>query len=107
MANFAVLGVTAAVIAGLALSAYHFWRNRNPSRSILLFLLPAIAYLIWHFSVEAYKWGEVWSTAKVVTLELDIAVALIDIKLLFTVFILIIWVYVWNNVNGSRKVLGK
>ena len=81
MANFAVLGVTAAVIAGLALSAYHFWRNRTPSRSILLFLLPA--------------------------LELDIAVALIDIKLLFTVFILIIWVYVWNNVNGSRKVLGK
>lgn len=107
MANFAVIGVTAAVIAGLALSAYHFWRNRNPSKGILLFLLPVLGYLIWHFSVEAYNWGVVWSTAKVVSLELDIAVALIDIKLLFTVFILIIWVYVWNNVNGSRKVLGK
>lgn len=107
MTNLAVIGVTLAIVAGLALSIWHFWRNRNPGKGILIFLLPAIAYLIWHFSVEAYNWGNVWSTAKVVSLELDIAVALIDIKLLFTVFILIIWVYVWNNVNGSRKVHGK
>jgi hypothetical protein len=107
MTNLAVLGVTAAVIAGLVLSAYHLWRNRNPSKGILLFLLPALAYLIWHFSVEAYNWGVVWSTAKVVTLDLDIAVALIDIKLLFTVFILIFWVHVWNNMDGAKKAKGK
>ena len=111
MANLAVLGVTASVIAGLALSSYDFWRNRNPSRSILLFLLPVLAYSIWHFSLEAYKWGGVWSTAKDISLELDIAVALVDLKLLFSLFMLITWVYVWNSIKRSgnwlHRLLGK
>jgi hypothetical protein len=107
MPDFTVLGVTAAVAAGLALSIYHVWHHRNPGKGILLFLLPVIAYFFWHFSVEAYEWGEVWSTAKVVSLELDIAVALIDIKLLFTVFMLILWVHVWNSADRSRKAPGK
>ncbi|MBN2330647.1 MAG: hypothetical protein JXC85_02430 [Candidatus Aenigmarchaeota archaeon] len=103
MANLAVIGVTLAVVAGLALSAYHFWRNRNPGKGIMLFLLPFLAYLIWHFSVEAYNWGDVWSNAPDISLELSIAVALIDIKLLFTVFMLILWVFVWNSLNRGRK----
>ena len=33
----------------------------------MMFFLPVLAYLLWHFSVEAYNWGEVWVTAKVVS----------------------------------------
>jgi uncharacterized membrane protein HdeD (DUF308 family) len=109
MVNLAVVGITLAVVAGIALAVVYFWRRRKWEGSLLLFLLPALAYFIWHFSVEAYKWGEIWATAKDISLELDIAVALIDLKLLFTVFMLIAWIYVWNSVNtrkpgsGSKK----
>jgi len=99
MNELAVAGVTIAVAAGLSLAVYHYWRHRRWASSFLLFLLPVLAYFLWHFSVEAYQGGEVWATAKEVTLELDIAVALIDLKLLFTVFMLLLWIYVWNSVD--------
>ncbi len=103
MNELAYAGVTLAVAAGLCISIYDCWRHKKWNRSFLLFFLPILVYLLWHFSVEAYQWGEVWSTAKTVTLELDIAVALIDFKLLFTVFMLLFWIYVWNSVNAGNK----
>ncbi len=103
MVNLAVVGVTVAVLAGLAMAAFHYRRSRRWEGSILMFLLPVLAYFIWHFSVEAYSWGEIWATAKDASLELGIAVALIDLKLLFTVFMLIVWVYVWNSVGGKGR----
>lgn len=107
MNELAYAGVTLAVAAGLSLAVYHYWHRRKAGSSLLLFLLPMLAYFLWHFSVEAYEWGEVWATAKVVTLELDIAVALIDLKLLFTVFMLLAWIYVWNSVNTSNRREGR
>ena len=109
MTDFAVLGITAALIAGLALSIYHFWRNRDLCRGFLIFLLPILGYFLWHFAVEAYNWGEIWSTALEQTLELNIAVALVDLKLIATIFMLLFWIFVWNSVNccaNGRKSRG-
>lgn len=103
MNELAYAGVTIAIAAGLAMSVYHCWRHKQWSSAFLLFFLPILAYFLWHFSVEAYNWGEVWSSAKEISVELDIAVALIDMKLMFTVFMLIAWVFVWNSVRPPKR----
>jgi len=101
MAGIAVLGITAAAAAGLCLAAWGFRKQGSPGRSLLLFLLPVLCYLILHFSAEAYAWGQVWEKAQQlanssdVTLESAIAAALVDLKLLFTVFLLMFWLLLW------------
>ena len=112
MTDFAILGVTVAVVSGLCLAAYHFWKHRKWERSLLLFFLPVLAYFLWHFSVEAYNWGGLWAKAQSlsnsgeITLEMDIMVALIDLKLLLTVFLLLFWLHLWKSFGetaGRRK----
>ena len=103
MNELAYAGVAIAVVAGIVLAAVYLWRRRRLEGSLLLFFLPVLAYFLWHFSVEAYNWGEIWATAKDISLELDIAVALVDLKLIITVFMLLFWVYVWNSVNSRNS----
>lgn len=103
MNELAYAGVAIAVVAGIVLAILHFWRRRRWEGSLLLFFLPVLAYFLWHFSVEAYSWGEIWANALEVTLELNIAVALVDLKLIATIFMLLFWVYVWNSVNAGRE----
>ena len=102
MNELAYAGVMIAVVAGIVLAILHFWRRKRWEGSLLLFFLPVLAYFLWHFSVEAYSWGEIWATALEQSLELNIAVALVDLKLIATIFMLLFWVYVWNSVNAGR-----
>ena len=107
MSSFVVLGITAAIAAGLCLAAWGFRKQRSPGRSLLLFLLPVLCYLILHFTAEAYAWGQVWEKAQRlansadVTLESAIAAALVDLKLLFTVFLLMFWLLLWRQGQGK------
>ena len=87
MADFAVLGATLSVISGAALAILYFWLRRRWKGSLLLFFLPLLAYFLWHFSVEAYGWGELWASAPETTVEMATAIALVDFKLLFAVFL--------------------
>ena len=109
MADPAVLGVTISIVLGLSLFVYDFWKRRDWSRSLLIFFLPLLAYLLWHFSVEAYDWGSVWkealakSNSEDVTLQVSIAVALVDLKVLFTVFLIFVWIYLWRSMNHGKK----
>lgn len=112
MINLAIVGVTFSIVAGLALASYHFWRRRKWESALLLFFLPVLAYFLWHFSVEAYNWGEVWtmtqelSNSQELTLQMNMAMALIDLKLIFSVFLILFWVFVWKSVNragGNEK----
>ena len=108
MADYAILGLTIAIVCGIAFAAYSFWKRRDPARSFLLFFLPVLAYLLWHFSAEAYAWGAVWEKAQRlsnsadVLLQTDMVVALIDIKILMSVFLLLFWAFIWLW-SGRRK----
>lgn len=101
MADISVLGVTVSVIIGLSLAIYGYVKKRKWEGSILLFLLPILFYFLLHFSMEAYGWAELWRTAPKTTLEMAISVALVDFKVLFTVFLLLSWVYVWKSLKSD------
>jgi hypothetical protein len=109
MNPLAYAGVLIAVLAGIALAVFYYWKKRSPAGSFLLFLLPVLIYFLWHFSVEAYNWGLVWeetlarSNSGEVTLEVSTAAALVDLKLIFSVFMLLFWIYVWNGVDTAKK----
>ena len=112
MANLAIVELTVAVVFGLVLSLYHCRKHKNWSRAFLLFFLPILVYFLWHFSVEAYNWGQYWTGARElsntqeVTLEMDIMIALLDLKVILSVFLLLFWIYVWDR-NKARNRPGK
>jgi hypothetical protein len=111
MADLAVVGVTIALAAGVSLAVYRLWKGRRWEDALMLFFLPLLLYMLWHFSAEAYGWGEVWKQAQAysnsgqITLETSIAVALVDIKILLSVLTILFWIFAWNHGkgNGSRR----